>query len=849
MKKGKPRQKARVRRNVPEVKSWQWGDEEQQAFDTLKQRLVEAPVLVHPDFTGAYPFRLETDASNIGAGAVLIQVMPQREGVIGFYSYTFKPNERGWSTTEREAYAALLAMRHFRPIISGFHFTLVTNHQALRYLKSMKDPHGRIGRWLMEMQQYDFDVDHKAGRLHVVPDALSRAPIVRTVESSDHDEVDSTPVCVASTDDGQAPSSPSIPVNQAADSYHASVALPDKSTITAQQQEDPILRGYITYLTTGTVTGIDEEIKPLLLDLDNYVVIRGILYHLWTIRTPNRKREVRVQLVVPQPLRSAVLAAHHDSVLAGHRGVKPTFERIRKNYFWVNMMADVYEYVQSCEVCAAVKTSHRGFAAGLHPVKPAAPNQPFGMISMDFLGPLPETINGHSHILVINDYATRYCLAFPTKTNKAKEVAKILVNNVFLEYGPPSVILSDRGRHFLNDLVAAIEQLFSVRHVFSSGYRPQTAGITERLNQTLCDLLAMYVERHQRDWDEVLPYVVFAYRTLYNPTVKEVPFFLLYGYEPILPHQLHELPPHLNQTLAEEERNKVCRRLNEARKLAAASVANVQRHMQLRHDAHKRAPIEYKVGDLVYTLKPQIAPGGAIAKLSKVYDGPYRITAFLPGSRTTTLVRMRSRNNAGGETRVAHIDNVKPFRPSQATRPDVVYEVADPILSSEQETRVIDQLERAALAAKATIGAPRSRAILSRALGQTSIQPLPVLPPLNEAVLPHPNDARVDLPGPEPVVPPAPAVCPPVDVPLAESWKKDDRPWHLPPTPSTAEITGQTRSGRHVRRPQQVYTTMVDVVEQDPGPDQADKTDFYGRMREPVEGPTTQSVWQSSCAL
>jgi len=109
---------------------------------------------------------------------------------------------------------------------------------------------------------------------------------------------------------------------------------------------------------------------------------------------------------------------------------------------------------------------------------------------MDFLGPLPNTPNGNKYLLVVNDYATRFPLAFALKTADAPTVAQVLVEKVFLEYGPPSVILSDRGSHFHNVLVEAILDLFMVRQVFSSGYRPQTAGITERMNQTLLDLLA-----------------------------------------------------------------------------------------------------------------------------------------------------------------------------------------------------------------------------------------------------------------------------------------------------------------------------------------------------------------------
>jgi len=303
-----------------------------------------------------------------------------------------------------------------------------------------------------------------------------------------------------------------------------------------------------------------------------------------------------------------------------------------------------------------------------------------------------------------------------------------------------------------------------------------------------------------------LPYVLVAYRNLYHPTVKDVPFFLLYGYEPILPHQPHDLPPHLNQSLAEEERTVVCKRLNEARAFAAHTVANVQKHMKERHDANKKAPPQYNVGDLVFTIKPQLAPGGTVMKLARIYDGPYRYDQHLPGSRTMRLIRMRSRNNPGGEVRLAHVDNVKPFRPSLATRPDTIYEVVPPVLSSQVENRVINFLERAASQAQATIGAPRSRAIIAHALGPQGVAPLPTThpalpPPVGS--LQYPNDAPMDLshtiPTTAPITPP-----PQVQVPLAHSWTKDDRPWHMTGSTSTAPPTGFTRSGRITRRPDPV---------------------------------------------
>jgi len=258
LKKGKPRKKSRKRFSNPPVEPFQWGEVEQKAFDTLKQKLTEAPILAHPDFSGQYEFSLETDASEIGAGAVFTQAFPDGTKVIGYYSYTFKNNERNWSTTERETYAALLGVRAFRHLISGFHFTLVTDHQALSYIKSMKDPHGRIARWIMEMQMYDYEVDHTPGKLHVVSDALSRAPIVQAIQGNDTESA-SASVFITSTINAST-SSPDTYVNTDRDGTTSFSSLPTKETISRLQHNDPVMHAYIQYLKNGTLKGIPEEI-------------------------------------------------------------------------------------------------------------------------------------------------------------------------------------------------------------------------------------------------------------------------------------------------------------------------------------------------------------------------------------------------------------------------------------------------------------------------------------------------------------------------------------------------------------------------------------------------------------
>jgi len=604
----------------------------------------------------------------------------------------------------------------------------------------MKDPFGRIGRWIMELQQYQFSVEHRSGTSHSNADSLSRPPIVqpdamdvptgqRDVEDENIDlrdllanadiirdaelaEPTSSTTTVnstitTSTSSPTAPSSrPSIPT------------IPTNDQIQEMQRHDPVLLGYITYLQDRSFKNVPEGIRPLLLDLSNYSLIDGTLYHTWhiSITTSPDQPTSRIRLVVPEPMRKAILTAHHENTLAGHRGFHGTYNRLRRNYFWPGMRADVHAWVASCLTCARRKSDRRGATTGLKGIPGA--DRPFSAISMDFLGPLPVTSHGNKYILVVNDYATRFVCAFGLPSADAPTVAETLVERIFLEYGPADKILSDRGSHFHNALVEAILQLFMVRQVFSSGYRPQTAGITERMNQTLLGILAVYVDRHQRDWDRLLPYVLFAYRTLYNPVVKNVPFYLLFGYEPTLPHELPLLPPHLNQSDADRQWNVIAQRLNVARKLAREAVERVHAATKERVDANRRDPPAYKYGDLVMALQPIVAPGGTLKLASDVYQGPYKVERYQPGFRTLKLTHVVT-----GTPRLAHIDNVKPYQPSSLR--DEIPDAPEPQPSEADQRKAIEMLERACTMAKHIVGQGRARATVSHILGPTGLPPLP----------------------------------------------------------------------------------------------------------------------------
>eukprot|EP00063_Salmo_salar_P030992 XP_014005827.1 PREDICTED: uncharacterized protein LOC106574453 [Salmo salar] len=153
---------------------FQWTEEHQRAFEALKRALMEAPVLASPDPNR--PFILDTDASNEGLGAVLAQRGPDGEHVVAYYSRTFDKAEKRYCVTRRELLAVVAAVRHFKYYLGGLPFVVRTDHSALQWLLSFKEPEGQIARWLEELQPYDFQVEHRAGLRHSNADALSRRP-------------------------------------------------------------------------------------------------------------------------------------------------------------------------------------------------------------------------------------------------------------------------------------------------------------------------------------------------------------------------------------------------------------------------------------------------------------------------------------------------------------------------------------------------------------------------------------------------------------------------------------------------------------------------------------------------
>src|SRR5947207_1198521 len=150
---------------------FEWTPKQQTAFDRLKERLIKALILQYPNFDD--PFVIYTDASINGLGAVLSQKREGKEIVITYASRSTNKAEANYSITDLECLAVVWAIRHFHHYLAN-HFTVVTDHSALKWLQTSKMPKGRRARWIMELQQHNFTIEHRSGKTNANADALSR---------------------------------------------------------------------------------------------------------------------------------------------------------------------------------------------------------------------------------------------------------------------------------------------------------------------------------------------------------------------------------------------------------------------------------------------------------------------------------------------------------------------------------------------------------------------------------------------------------------------------------------------------------------------------------------------------
>lgn len=498
-------------------KRFDWTDEAQLAFTKLKQCLTTSPVLSHPDFSR--PF--------VGVGSVLFQVDDDgQERPIAFMSRKFNSAQRNYSVTEQECLTAILSLKKFRAYVEGMRFKIITDHASLKWLMSQKELSGRLARWSLKLQGFDFDIEYRKGSANVVPDALSRAFVDELVVDQAHSgSVDLSSPHFSSTEYEEL-----------------------KNSIGSKGESLPGVKIEGEHVFKRSIVDIEDEAPE---------------WKLW----------------MPTELRDQVIKCAHDPPIASHRGYQKTLEKVRSFYFWPGMANDVRQYVSKCSICKETKAPN----ATLRPPmgQQLVVERPWQHVYIDLLGPYPRSKAGNVSLLIVLDKFTKYVLLKPLYKASESRINKYLEDDVFLTYGVPESILSDNGVQFRAKTFQELLRTYGVSHMRTATHSPQ-ANASERVNRSILAAIRAYIGTDQRDWDKNIHAISCALRSTVHNSTSFSPYFLMFGCQMVQHGSAYELLRKLN-AVAEPSLEVVPP--TEIRSLVHRKVVE---KLQIAHELHKK---------------------------------------------------------------------------------------------------------------------------------------------------------------------------------------------------------------------------------------------------------------------
>ena len=245
-----------------------------------------------------------------------------------------------------------------------------------------------------------------------------------------------------------------------------------------------------------------------------------------TGRGPRRKRTRpflgRFRIVLPADFRQQAIHAHHLSYYVGHFGLAKVFARLALRYWWPRQRANVRAFLARCTFCMANAQFSKPWRWLSLPI-----GTPFEIGAADIFGPRRPTARGHTHIHVLIDHHTRWVelIALPEPT--AELVAEAIFEQSTSRWGTRRALLTDNGRQFKARLLQQLIDVYGIKHIYSSPYKPRGNSVVESYMRTLKTTLKSCTQAFQTDWDVALQEAALAYRATPHIVTGHTPFLLV----------------------------------------------------------------------------------------------------------------------------------------------------------------------------------------------------------------------------------------------------------------------------------------------------------------------------------
>ena len=525
---------------------WVWTKECEKAVSDLIEAITNAPVLRHFD-----PRRktfVYTDASLFAIGGWVGQEYADGIHPTVYWSRKLLAAEQNYPVHERELLALVEMLTRFGHLLRGTKFIARTDHRALEWIQTQEKLSYRQARWVLLLQEFDFQLEYLPGRFNNVADYLSRSPLVAPLCSRCSGRISLGAIGIASN------SSLVRAIGNGLRTDNLAIAL-----VAAQLR-----------VQQGEASGSDRSL------LLGYTLRGGLWY-----------KGNRIYVPEVEAIRTSLLARYHDAITAGHQGTQRTLERLARFYYWPGMGVAVKEYVSTCDACQRFNASNRKPVGVLHPLP--VPSDRFLELSIDFAA-LPAAESGADAVLVIVDRLTKLCAFIPgQRTDTAEQVAERFLTGWYCKgAGLPKVITSDRDSRFLSAFWRTLCARLQIKQELTTARHQQADGQAERAVGLMKAILRKYVERGDATWDLRLPFIEFAVNNSVSASTGFTPFYLAYGFHPREPES-HQ----------EERQTDLLKQLSDAMTLARDNLFHAQDVQTVDFDRRHSAPQVFGPGELV----------------------------------------------------------------------------------------------------------------------------------------------------------------------------------------------------------------------------------------------------------